>query len=199
MATTINTDTMPRGGPVNSQLINSSAAEFRKLRLTSTGRPYDKVVVGAAIVRRNTGSTSASSKTPPAILLLKRAAHEVYFPNVFELPSGKVDPEDRSLRHALTREVKEETGLDVTDVIAELEPMIYRTDKTVVSDTGEDIHVSKTAIQLNYVVSVVEGVVQLSTEEHSESAWATEEMLDGLNITSAMRGVVQEALRWAGK
>ncbi|GAB1311991.1 hypothetical protein MFIFM68171_02201 [Madurella fahalii] len=120
--------------------------------------------------------TKSSSEQP-------LAAHEVYFPNIFELPSGKVDQEDRSLRHALVREVKEETGLDVTDVIAKLEPMIYKTEKTVTSDTGEDILVSKTAIQLNYVVSVTDGAVQLSAEEHSESAWATEEMLEGLNIT----------------
>jgi 8-oxo-dGTP pyrophosphatase MutT (NUDIX family) len=63
---------------------------------------------------------------------LKRAPHEPYFPNVFELPSGKVDPDGPTLKHALAREVREETGLDVTKILAELKPMVYITKKTIV-------------------------------------------------------------------
>ncbi|KIW35360.1 uncharacterized protein PV07_02059 [Cladophialophora immunda] len=130
-------------------------------------------------------------------LLLKRAAHESYFPNVFELPSGKVDPGDATLGHALAREVEEETGLDVTDILAELKPMIYMTEKTVVDDAGREVLVSKSAIQLNYIVSVSGREVTLSPEEHSESCWATEEEVGGWDMTSAMRAVVREALEWA--
>jgi 8-oxo-dGTP pyrophosphatase MutT (NUDIX family) len=128
---------------------------------------------------------------------LKRAAHEVYFPNVFELPSGKVDPEDLTIKHALAREVQEETGLDITGIIAELKPMVYTTEKTVVDDTGREILVSKSAIQLNYIVSVSNGDVKLNADEHPESSWATEGELQGLNITSAMRVVIQDTFEWA--
>lgn len=48
---------------------------------------------------------------------------------MFEIPGGKVDPEDLSIKHAVIRKVKEETGLDVKEIIAELEPMIYTTEK----------------------------------------------------------------------
>jgi 8-oxo-dGTP pyrophosphatase MutT (NUDIX family) len=179
---------------INQQILNASRDEFRKLQPSTTGQPYDKVVVGAAALRY--APDSGFPKTP-SILLLKRAANEVYFPNVFELPSGKVDPEDPTIQHALVREVQEETGLDVTEIVAELKPMIYTTDKMVVDNSGQDVLVSKSAIQLNYVTSISDGEVKLSANEHSESIWATERELDELNITSAMRVVVQEAFEWA--
>ncbi|OCL08129.1 hypothetical protein AOQ84DRAFT_377048 [Glonium stellatum] len=182
------------GESINQQILNASRDEFRKLQPSTTGQPYDKVVVGAAALRY--ASDSGFPKTP-SILLLKRAAHEVYFPNVFELPSGKVDPEDPTIQHALVREVQEETGLDVTAIVAELKPMIYSTDKMVLDNSGRDVLISKSAIQLNYIVSISNGNVKLSANEHSESTWATEGELDGLNITSAMRVVVQEVLKWA--
>lgn len=128
---------------------------------------------------------------------MKRAAHEVHFPNIFELPSGKVDPDDPTIKHALIREIQEETGLDVIEIVAELKPMIYTTEKMVVDKAGRDALLSKSAIQLNYVISISEGDVKLSAEEHSESTWATEEELDGLNITTETRAVVQDAFTWA--
>jgi 8-oxo-dGTP pyrophosphatase MutT (NUDIX family) len=179
---------------INQQILNASRDEFRKLQPSATGQPYDKIVVGAAALRYASG---LGFPKIPRILLLKRVAHEIYFPNVFELPSGKVDPEDPTIKHALIREVQEETGLNVIEFVAELKPMIYTTDKMVVDNTGRDVLVSKSAIQLNYVISISDGDVKLSADEHSESIWATKEELDGLNITSAMRVVVQEAFAWA--
>ena len=185
---------LPVGKSVNVQLLNSSADKFRKLQPDASRHPYDKVVVGAATLHY---ASDLSSSKMPRILLLKRALHEPYFPNVFELPSGKVDPNDPSLKYALAREVQEETGLEVTEILAELKPMTYMTEKKVIDDTGREVLVSKSAIQLNYIVSVSGGEVKLSANEHSESKWATEEDLARLNITSAMRTVVQEAFKWA--
>jgi 8-oxo-dGTP pyrophosphatase MutT (NUDIX family) len=194
MAASSHAESISPGESINQQILNASRDEFRKLQPSATGQPYDKVVVGAAALRYAPG---AAFPKLPSILLLKRAAHEVYFPNVFELPSGKVDPEDPTIKHALVREVQEETGLNVIDIVAELKPMIYTTDKMVVDNTGRDVLVSKSAIQLNYVILISDGDVKLSADEHSESTWAIEEELNGLNITSAMRVVVQEALEWA--
>ena len=182
------------GKSVNMQVLNSSAEDFRRLQPAASGHPYDKVVVGAATFQYASDLTSSKM---PSILLLKRALHEPYFPNVFELPSGKVDPNDPTFECALAREVQEETGLDVTEILAELKPMIYMTEKTVVDDTGREFLVCKSAIQLNYVVWVSGDEVKLSTDEHSESYWATEEDLGELDITSAMRAVIQEAFEWA--
>ena len=180
--------------PVNMQVLNSSADDFRKLQPAASGHPYDKVVVGAATLRYTLDLTSSKM---PSILLLKRAPHEPYFPNVFELPSGKVDPNDPTIKYALAREVHEETGLDITEILAELKPMTYVTGKNVIDDTGREFLSSKSAIQLNYVVSVSGGEVKLSADEHSESCWVTEDDLGVLDITDEMRAVIQEAFEWA--
>lgn len=113
------------------------------------------------------------------------------------MPGGKVDPDDPTLKHALVREVKEETGLDVTEILAELKPMIYTTEKTVAGAAGEEVLVSKSAIQLNYVVLASSGIVRLSADEHSESCWASEAELGALDITDAMRVVILEAFQRA--
>ena len=177
---------IPLGSSVN-QLINSSREEFDKLHFSASQQRYDKIVVGAAAIRH--------IGKGPSVLLLKRAAHEVYFPNVFELPSGKIDREDQSIKHALVREVKEETGLDITEIKMELKPMIYATEKTVVNEVGQKTLVSKVAVQLNYLVSLSGGDVKLSEQEHSESIWATEEELSRLEVTSQMKVVIEEAFR----
>ncbi|KAL5331624.1 hypothetical protein ACEPPN_001159 [Leptodophora sp. 'Broadleaf-Isolate-01'] len=83
------------GQSVNPQILNFSREEFRQHQLSATKQSYDKIVVGAAVLR----DASAFHKIP-SILLLKRAAHEVYFPSVFKLPGGKVDPDDPTIKHA---------------------------------------------------------------------------------------------------
>lgn len=82
---------------------------------------YDKVVVAAA--NAHTGTKE--------ICLLKRNADEINYPNVFELPSRNVDPTDSSLLSALKREVKEETGFKIRQVVLELDLFEYYTEKMV--------------------------------------------------------------------
>lgn len=178
---------LPLGTSINSTILNFSLSEFKKCHLFANGQPYDKVAIGAAIFRYNKDSSEQN------ILLLKRAAHELYFPNVFEIPGGKVDSKDINIKYAVIREVKEETGLDITEFISELKAMTYTTEKTVVDDNVISNIAVKNAIQLNYVVRVSAGHVRINPNEHSESIWATEGQLDELNITTAMRNVIQEA------
>ncbi|KAH7317429.1 hypothetical protein BKA65DRAFT_410978, partial [Rhexocercosporidium sp. MPI-PUGE-AT-0058] len=80
------------------------------------------------------------------ILLLKKAAYEVYFPNVFELPSGKVNPINPIIKHTPVREMHEETSLKINNIFTELKPIIYTTEKAVVNNTGREILVFKSCI-----------------------------------------------------
>ncbi|QYS93862.1 Nudix hydrolase domain-containing protein [Trichoderma simmonsii] len=193
MATQTHVESLSIDKSVDLQILNYSGKEFRECQLSASGGQYDKLVVGAAMFRHIPNLTSSKM---PCILLLKRAPLEPYFPNIFELPSGKVDSTDPTLKHALVREVKEETGLDITKISAQLSPMTYQTEKTIKSDAGVEVFVVKSAIQLNYVVSVSDGMVKLSVDEHSESRWATEEELDELDITDETRRIIREAFQW---
>lgn len=150
--------------------------------------PIDKITVGAAIVR--TGKNGRRE-----ILLLKRAAHETYYPGVFEIPGGKVDASDTSIRNAVVREVHEETGLAINKVTNSLNPFVYTTEK----QAGEGLrrqNVRRVAVQLSYLVEVEgdgDGFV-VNQDEHCEGTWASLDTLDAMPITEEMRKLVLEAL-----
>ena len=98
------------------RILSLTKAKYRLQHLSPSGQPFDKMVVGAIIFY-------PSHSNPPKILLLKRAAHETAFPNVFELPSGKVEDTDASLYDRLEREIREETDLSIASVQGMVEPM----------------------------------------------------------------------------
>ena len=163
--------------PTSTSKLAMIRAEFRDTHLSSTGKPYDKIVIGAIVFKGN------------RILLLKRAAHEIYYPNVFELPSGNVDETDPTLGHALAREVKEETGLTITSVLSELlPPFEYETSKMV-----GGVQVSKSCVQVNFVVEVEGDQIVVNLDEHSVGIWAGAEELGGLEMTEGMRVLVRQA------
>jgi 8-oxo-dGTP pyrophosphatase MutT (NUDIX family) len=163
--------------PTSTSKLDMTRTEFRDSHFSNTGKPYDKIVIGAIVFTDN------------RILLLKRAAHETYYPNVFELPSGNVDETDPTLGHALAREVEEETGLDVTFVLSELlPPFEYETSKIV-----GGVQVSRSCVQVNFVVEMEGDEIVVNPEEHSVGIWAGADELEGLEITEGMRGLVRKA------
>ena len=90
------------------------------------------------------------------VLLLRRPVDD-FRGGTWELPSGKVEP-DEGLDAALRREVAEETGLSVASVSAYLGAFEYT------SGSG------KRTRQHTWAVAVEPGEVQLT--EHDEHAWA---------------------------
>ncbi|EXF84610.1 hypothetical protein CFIO01_04778 [Colletotrichum fioriniae PJ7] len=145
-----------------------------------------KVTVGAAILRHDTSY--------PSILLLKRNTDEKHYPNVFEIPGGKVDATDSTIRDAIIREVAEETQLKVLDIASPLSRIRYTTEKLERTPTGEEKIVKRHALQLSYVVTVEGTEFRVEKKEHSMGIWATRDSLDQIPITSEMRKLVLEAL-----
>lgn len=132
----------------------------------------------------------------PEFLLLTRSAHEICYPNVFELPIGNVDDNDISLKHALAREVEEETGLGVSRVIAELPNLLYHPEKQVLNGDGTARSIRKSCVQLKFVVEVEGDVIRVNLDEHSVRVWATRREVEGLEMTDGMRSVVVNPLTW---
>ncbi|MCB9812481.1 NUDIX hydrolase [Candidatus Nomurabacteria bacterium] len=62
--------------------------------------PLGKVAASAAVIRRN------------KILLLQRSEKSKLFPGYWTFPSGGIEEFDPNAESAVSREVKEETGLD---------------------------------------------------------------------------------------
>ncbi|KAI9777493.1 MAG: hypothetical protein M1816_004715 [Peltula sp. TS41687] len=111
--------------------------------------------------------------------MIKRAASEEAFPNAWELPGGHVEESDETMRHAVTREVLEETGQVVEQVVGEIDEMAWEGPTT--------------NVQLNYVVSVRAGQdVKLNPVEHSAWLWASQGDLHDLYMTPEMRVRLEE-------
>lgn len=165
---------------INTAILHSSPKDLD---------PSRRWVIGAAIFQ----NPHSPNRT---LLLLKRASHETAFPNAWELPGGKVETEyDISVEHAVRREVHEETSLQVSQFIGEIEPMTW------VSKRGLNY-------QLNYVVTVdgngnddghdsATVWVEPNPEEHSDWKWVRETDVDDLFMTPEMREVVRNAFQFA--
>ena len=109
-----------------------------------------RFVVGAVILSNN------------QILVLKRASRESFLPNLWELPSGKVD-QGEDLGTALTREVFEETGLSIGSG-RYVDHFDYK------SKSGQATR------QFNFLITydVDKAEVKLNAEEHDEYMWTND-------------------------
>jgi 8-oxo-dGTP pyrophosphatase MutT (NUDIX family) len=130
--------------------LHMTCSQVQQINLSNGVLVFDKIVIGSTIFKIS------------KLLLLKHAAHGIYYPNVFELPSGNVDTTDPTLAHALAREIRKETGLKVIRVEEELlPPFEYETSKVV---GGAETR--KTCVQINFLV-VEDGEIKVNEEEHS--------------------------------
>ncbi|KAI4176114.1 MAG: hypothetical protein LQ346_007948 [Caloplaca aetnensis] len=57
----------------------ANQAKCLKLFKRENGEQYDKIVIGAIILKQG-------PQSQPEILLLKRTAHETAYPNIWEIP-----------------------------------------------------------------------------------------------------------------
>lgn len=139
------------------------------LRLGATAEGITHFTSGVAIIRDG------------AVLIVRRAADD-YMGGYYELPGGGIDANE-SFVDAVARETLEETGLTVTSVDRMFAGFDYKTPKKP--------HVR----QLNFVVSVAAGEVELAPDEHDHFLWIRDESeLQSLQITDHMMKCILDAL-----
>ena len=138
-----------------------------QLRKQATADGVTHLVTGAAIVKDG------------KVLGLRREPND-YPGGMFELPGGGVDGGE-ALATAVTREVLEEAGLTVENIVGMFPGFDYATPK------------KPKARQFNFLVVVADGAVQLSPE-HDAWEWIDETNVDTLPITDPMRQCFRDAL-----
>ncbi|MEU8860925.1 NUDIX hydrolase [Streptomyces umbrinus] len=109
------------------------------------------------------------------VLLLQRPADD-FMGGIFELPSGKLEAGE-TLDVALTREIKEETGLDVADISDYLGYFDY------MSGSG------KTSRQFNFAVDVVTAA-PVTLQEHDHYQWTP--LAEEPPVTDAVKDVLAQ-------
>ena len=128
-----------------------------------------KIIVGGIVIKDN------------KVLIIQRSADEESYPNLWELPSGKREPLESS-DIAITREVKEETNLNVK-VIKPVSIFEFKNEKpTEIRDST----------QINFLVEYVSGEVKLSSE-HQNSTWITKDELEEYKVSEETKGVIKKA------
>lgn len=137
------------------------ASLFNQLGAEAERDGVQQLVVGAIV--KHTGK----------VLLLQRPEDD-FMGGIFELPSGKVE-EDEALDTALAREVKEETGLEVTTISDYLGSFDY------MSGSG------KKSRQFNFAVEVA-APEAVELQEHDGYRWAP--LADDPPVTDAVREVL---------
>ena len=141
------------------------------------GHPgYDGIIVGAVVFCA--GISDPGSEVPQApcdrVLLIQRAAHDS-MPSRWEIPGGACH-RDEYLLHGLARELKEETGLALSSVVARVgDKFVFPTRKNRLM-CKYTFEVEVTTADGDGAVAKADGApaVTLSPEEHQAYLWATE-------------------------
>ena len=114
------------------------------------------------------------------LLVVRREAHDADLGGAWELPGGGVD-DGETIQQGAIRELKEETNLDVDEILGTFEGFDYATSR------------KPKARQFNFKVSVKLGEIILT--EHDMFKWITESDIAELNTNFVMQECLKRAFR----
>ncbi|CAK1360395.1 unnamed protein product [Cercospora beticola] len=154
------------------------------IRYVATGAIFREDISSTSTASTNSGPQTAVPAPAPQLLTVKRAADEKAFPDHWELPGGKVDPGE-TIREGLIREIFEETGLHVVEVVGKL------------AETPWTSQRGQSWLQYSYVVRVQQPAeVRLDPVEHAEWRWSFEEELEELLRLPNQKRLMAEAFKF---
>ena len=158
---------------------------FEDDRFDRRRRPFVSLaVVGMVVITEEEEHASS-------LLITRRPSYMRSFPGAFVFPGGNVDADDESLEHALSREIFEETGLEVSEDSWKLEclwesiypthlPPIEEEETTIATNGNEEKVQNDGAIKAHHLVCYFSGRPQnQDKEETNERLNLCEEEVDG--------------------
>lgn len=116
------------------------------------------------------------------ILILRRSLNDDVYPGLWELPSGKKEPLE-SVWDSVVREVKEETGIDVTAL-------------DVVSTFNFEVDKPDEIRDVTQIVFLVEPTVSISvtiSNEHDEFKWIKKDEMKNYNLSKETQTAIEKA------
>jgi len=134
-------------------------------------KEVQRVVVGGVIFNKE-----------DKVLILKRLSSEDVLPNIWELPSGKVDFNENP-NNSIIREVKEETNLD-TSIITPFHIFDYLIKK-------DDY--TRHSVQINYLLKSLSNEVKLCPDEHDKFAWISKDEISDYDLTPETKSTIIKA------
>jgi len=114
--------------------------------------------------------TSAFIQNQNKFLIVKRAADETFLPNMWELPGGKVEPEENP-NISVLREIQEECGLK----IAVINPGVINSYVSKERNTHY--------VEIFYLCTIMNKTDEVKlSEEHSEYQWISKGDLENFKF-----------------
>ena len=136
----------------------------------------------------------------PTVLVISRASHDTFFPDLFELPTGTVERSDEAMFETLARGLLEETGLMISsldEVRAQIGSFQHETGKVVEGPWPCAEVVRESTLQLNFIVRLKKTEkVKLNPSLHTEYRWVSATEIEGLMMTELMKDKVEKMLFW---
>lgn len=130
-----------------------------------------KVVVGGILIKNKKA------------LVVQRASDEEYFPNYWEMPSGKKELLE-NVESALKREFKEETGIDI-EVLKPISVFNYE---------WEDENSVRDATQIVFLVNSSQDIKVTLSSEHQNYAWIKMDEINKYQMSKETKKIILEAL-----
>ena len=118
------------------------------------------------------------------ILIIQRSEGDEDFPCLWEIPSGKREPFEKTV-DGVKREVMEETGLNV-EVGDPIGVFDFKVEK---EDEIRDV------TQISFLVTPIGGVEVKLSHEHQKFAWITEKEIDNYNISKETKEIIKKAFK----
>lgn len=146
-----------------------NAANIANLAHIAASEGIHRFVVGAVIHHNRKA------------LILRRKTND-FMPGLYELPSGKVE-EKESLDVALKREVSEETGKKINEIVKYINHFDYQSKSGAVTR------------QFNFLVEVEEDNEKVELTEHDCYAWIKPEDLPSYNVSEKTQEVIKKSFQ----
>lgn len=124
-------------------------------------------------------STGVAVRRGDKILVVRRVGHD-HLGGKYELPGGGIDEGETFIEGAV-RELLEETGLTVTEVVRMFDGFDYQTPR------------KPKVWQINFLVEVEPGEVTLDPDEHDDYRWIKPEDIEVLDVTANMKKCLHRA------
>lgn len=155
----------------HSILPSKTLADLKQLQLIGEKEGY-QCLVGALIIRKGTDNENMSQD---AVYVQKRSKDRKLFPDCWDILGGHVDAGE-DLVEALAREIKEESGWELTKIVKHLKTVEWKNnDGNAIGDVMGD-----TMREFVFIVTV-EGDLdnpEIEQDKFSEFRWVSKADLD---------------------